>query len=556
MHFPAEITKPAVEKKLADNQRTFSVTGTGTIPDYLRKNLFIWFHGRTPFRNAGVDAGDGWKEKPLYQNIHVIALTALLLRVLAVLASDFIHYPDEIFQYLEQGHRLAFGYGNIPWEYRHGVRSWILPGLISVLLQPFRIPGLDNPHIYVPAIKIFFSALSVSCIYASFVIVRKFSSERAALVAAWFTCFWYELIYFAGKATPETLAAYCLVSALALAVSQPGAVRAACIGFLCVFSTALRLQYLPLALIVLVFSLFQLDRPKRIGAMVVFLAGIALAGLLDYVTWGGFWASYYLNYRYNVVYRISWYFGMQSRLYYINALRLSSGGLFLLVLPPSLLPSLIKKTWLPLLCVLAVIVPHSLPMHKEYRFMFAAIPFFCMLTAVVLTDGLAGIGDKSHLGRNLTAYVLTALLLISLSGMFRILPDQSEIYRPLISRDDILPAYLFLHDEPGLAAVYNAYGPWFYSGGFYYLHRNVPVYYPDNLAAIAQNDYRSLVSHIVCSSGFPPVPGFTPVFRSGDLEIRKNVAAPPAYRSLNLDTQNMIQKGLDDRWKPLVSPRL
>ncbi len=35
-------------------------------------------------------------------------------------------WPDEIFQTLEQGHRLAFGYGIIPWEFREGVRFyWI-----------------------------------------------------------------------------------------------------------------------------------------------------------------------------------------------------------------------------------------------------------------------------------------------------------------------------------------------------------------------------------------------------------------------------------------------
>ncbi len=529
------------------------MTGTGTIPDLVQKNIFHWFPRRTPYQDRGIDSGDTGKKHPLYRNIHAIALTAFLVRLIVVFAFDFIHHPDEIFQYLEQGHRLAFGYGIIPWEYRHGIRSWALPGLIASVLQSFRILGLDNPRVYVAAVKILFSALSISLVYASFIIVRKFASERAALIAAWFACFWYELVYFAGRATPEALAAYSLVTALSLAVSRPGPFQAAAIGFLCAFSAALRLHYLPLAAVVLLFTLFRLDRPRRIVMVAVFFAGIALAGYLDYVTWGGFWASYYMNYRYNVAYRISWYFGMLPPLYYITALRWSSGGLFWLALPPSLLPSLFKKTWLLLACALAVILPHSLPMHKEFRFIFAAAPFLCMLTAIVLSDGLAGIGDRSHFGRHITTYAMAAFLLISLSGMLQKLPDQNEIYRPITTRDEILPAYLFLHDEPGLVAVYNTYRPWYRTGGYYYLHRKVPIYYPGDLTA-ATDDYRTLVSHIVCSHGFPSVPGFISVYRSGDLEIRRIASAPPAYRSLHLDTQNILMPGLDGRLKPLVTP--
>ena len=37
-------------------------------------------------------------------------------------------WADEIFQTLEQGHRLAFGYGLVPWEYQSGARSGSCPG--------------------------------------------------------------------------------------------------------------------------------------------------------------------------------------------------------------------------------------------------------------------------------------------------------------------------------------------------------------------------------------------------------------------------------------------
>ncbi len=43
-----------------------------------------------------------------------------------------IHYPDEVMQSLEQAHRLVFGSGLVPWEFRDGARSWLLPGMLAV----------------------------------------------------------------------------------------------------------------------------------------------------------------------------------------------------------------------------------------------------------------------------------------------------------------------------------------------------------------------------------------------------------------------------------------
>ena len=55
------------------------------------------------------------------------------LRFLLAELSPNIHHPDELFQYLEQAHRLVFGYGVVPWEFRVGTRSWLLPGFLGGL---------------------------------------------------------------------------------------------------------------------------------------------------------------------------------------------------------------------------------------------------------------------------------------------------------------------------------------------------------------------------------------------------------------------------------------
>lgn len=68
------------------------------------------------------------------KGIHVVTVTGLAMRLALALLSDHIHHPDKVFQYLEQGHRLVFGYGYVPWEFRFGTRSWIAPGIASLSL--------------------------------------------------------------------------------------------------------------------------------------------------------------------------------------------------------------------------------------------------------------------------------------------------------------------------------------------------------------------------------------------------------------------------------------
>src|SRR5215470_12372338 len=58
---------------------------------------------------------------------------ALLLRVVAIISFPSLHHPDENFQLFEQAHRIAFGYRVVPWEFREGIRSPVLPYLLAGL---------------------------------------------------------------------------------------------------------------------------------------------------------------------------------------------------------------------------------------------------------------------------------------------------------------------------------------------------------------------------------------------------------------------------------------
>ena len=66
-------------------------------------------------------------------------------------------WADEIFQTLEQGHRLAFGYGLVPWEYQSGARSWLLPGVIGGFMKLLAKLGLDQGLGLVVGTKLLFA---------------------------------------------------------------------------------------------------------------------------------------------------------------------------------------------------------------------------------------------------------------------------------------------------------------------------------------------------------------------------------------------------------------
>ena len=59
-----------------------------------------------------------------------ICVAGLVARLAVYYLRPGIVAPDEVFQYLEQAHRLVFHVGLVPWEYVLGIRNWLIPGAI------------------------------------------------------------------------------------------------------------------------------------------------------------------------------------------------------------------------------------------------------------------------------------------------------------------------------------------------------------------------------------------------------------------------------------------
>ena len=201
-------------------------------------------------------------ERPWKYLLPVLAL-AFVARAAIALSGDFVLHPDEIMQYLEPAHRLVFGNGVIYWEYFYGARSWLVPGLVAGVLKLFDIVGLGQPFWYVGGVKLVFCAISLLIPAGMYFFARWHFGETAARVALLMGAFWYELVGFAHKPMTEFVATALLVSLLALCVRPvPDRLRVVLMAaVLAVLVAAIRVQYAPLALLIL--GLFFLRTGKK-----------------------------------------------------------------------------------------------------------------------------------------------------------------------------------------------------------------------------------------------------------------------------------------------------
>lgn len=481
---------------------------------------------------------------PTWNGVHVLAAAALLLRLTVAWWSERIHHPDELFQYLEQAHRLVYGYGFVPWEYRFGVRNWALPGALAGLLEFLRVLGIDRPTAYIPIVKSAFAVLSVGVVYASYAIGRNLFEEQTGRLAAGFAAVWYELLYASIVPTPEVLGAYAIFGGLALLTAQPSGRRMLLAGLLLGSSVALRVQYaVPAGALWLMVLVVQGWRP----ALLIAISGAAVlvgAGALDAWTWGIPFVSFYNVVVLNLVHGVNLIFDTKPLLWYFWALSVASAGLFVIAIGYGMLTW--KMCWPILLLVASVVIPHSLVPHKEYRFVVLVGPLLLPLLADAIVRGLPHLGG-AFATRAAWSMAVVAVLAVSLLGC---------VARGVYKRDDRLLATLEISRHADVAAVLDLTGEWPHAGGFYYLHRNVPYYFREQVDGLPATDYRTLASHVLVPAGQQDIPGFRVAKTYRSVAILEQISPPDGYRRLAKDGREPRLGPVDDRLTPIVRPRI
>jgi phosphatidylinositol glycan class B len=321
-----------------------------------------------------------------------LAVAALAIRIAAAVLLPNIVHQDETFQYLEQGHRLAFGVGLAPWEYIVGARSWAFPGLIAGILELARLFD-DTPETGNFAVAVFMSTLSLSPVICGYLWGWRIGGLRTAIAVGGINAVWFELVYFAPHTLAENMAAdaliaglYCIypgrpsISPKALALGglllglafifRVQLAPAIAVAVIAICRTQIRLRYLPLLL----------------GAALP----VMLAGLLDGLTWDWPFQSMTLNFWINLKEGVAAEFSRAPPYQYLSLAVTYWSGAFALIVCLAALGG--RRLPVLLLVALTIFAAHTMLSHKEYRFNYPALPLLITLVGVGSAEVAARIG--------------------------------------------------------------------------------------------------------------------------------------------------------------------
>ena len=498
----------------------------GPETSWLDRILGEALHSQTP-------AGRPWKLLPL------VLTLAFAARAAVALSGDFVVHPDEIMQYLEPAHRLVFGSGVIYWEYFYGARSWLIPGVVAGILRLFDAVGFGDPFWYVGGVELAFCALSLLIPAGMYFFARRHFGELSGRVALLAGAFWYELVAFAHKPMTEFVATALLMPLLMLCV-RPAPDRLCVVlpaALLAVLTAAVRVQYAPLALLVL--GLLFLRTGKKVQLVVAAAAVLVAVGALDALTWnGGLFHSYLTNIRVNLAlgdlragespfHQFAWW------------LLIASAGIAALCILAALRN--LRRYALLLVLIALTLLIHSTQSHKEYRFIFVVIPLYLLIGSDVAAQLSSRVGNRV---RALAAALFAA---VSLTGILNALPYQDRVYRAwsretgmvsfLRGQDPIFAAYRYLSSAPGVAGVWQVDRHYFNLPGYYHLHRAIPFYDASTGRLIFAGRERTeveaisaSVSHVVSADPATTIPGYSVEREFGGIRILRRDANEPAVR--------------------------
>ncbi|HUK60435.1 MAG TPA: hypothetical protein VLV50_14495 [Stellaceae bacterium] len=418
-----------------------------------------------------------------------IVLAAFLLRFLLIVLTPNLHQPDEIYQSIEQAHRLVYGTGLVPWEFQYGARSWLVPGALAGVMWLARLVG-DGPAYYLPAIFAALSLLSTSCVVIAFLWGRRFYGLAGGFVAAWAMALSADAVYFGPRAGQEEIAAHLLVIAAYLA--EPGyrpQGRARLIVAGLVFGLVFDVRYhlAPALAVIVLWAGWGAWRARLAPVLAGAFASALAGGLLDWPTWGFPFASVWYNSVYNSLYGVNASFGAGGGATYFALLALFWGAGIAII--PFL--AVIGSYRLPMLGVAALVTfaEYTALPHKELRILYPAILLAVMLAALGLARLAVWAEARLRAEGRIPAHAwhTCGLAAAGLWALFSAGESASGGYAPLWRQDEnALRAALAVAAMPSACGVGLWGMSWPSSGGYSYLHVPGPLYLPKDEAELAR----------------------------------------------------------------------
>ncbi len=400
---------------------------------------------------------------------------ALGLRVCALLVFPGMHHPDEVFQVLEQAHRLAFGYGITPWEFQDGIRSMVIPIVLSKIWSVAE-PVVGGPQGYVHLARFLVAVLSLTTFAAVYRMGLRTSTTHA-LIAGVVAATWFEIVYFSFRYATEAIAFNFLIIALCLA-SVPArdltSRRLMMIGFCAALAFVLRMHF-GVGLVILAFWVGGPQvRARWLPMIVGALPPLLVFGAVDWATWGVPFGSFIETIKVNLIAEKASDFGTKPAAFILGQVYSRWSAALPILIALIVFRARESKLWLAV--ALAILISHSLIPHKEYRFFVPALGCLVIMAAMASAD-LVERGRALGLTLGLKqARILTPLALTLWVAVSATLAFGQGYIREWYRSGELMKIEWWLAKQPDLCGVLIYDYHWTQTGGYTYLHRNVPLY--------------------------------------------------------------------------------
>jgi len=421
---------------------------------------------------------------------------AFALRIGLAVGSPNIFFPDEVFQTLEQAHRLVYGYGVVSWEWRLGMRSWVFPTFLAGVMRATAWMGPASAG-YVIGTEIVLSLISLVTIWFGYAWAKRASGKPAAMVAALACSFYFGLVFFAPKALNEIAAAHVLLPGLYLGVygeKLGERKRLFLAGLLCALAACLRIQLLP----ALVFAMIYFCYPRWRVRVPVVIAGaslpVLLFGMADWMA-GYFPLQSFIRYfEYNVLRGPGKELTLEQPWYwYVLVLLVLVGPAVLLLFHGAR-----RSPFLAIFCAI-VVVSHSLIPHKEIRFLYPILAPAITLAAMGIVDllgeikrGLIFLENPKWIVAISVAFLFVSSALLALHCTRWCETRWGE------------GAFDRLGREPALCGVGIYQLKWWESAGYTHLYQNVPIIPMESPAQLAKD--APSINALIAPANSPDLP--------------------------------------------------
>jgi GPI mannosyltransferase 3 len=401
--------------------------------------------------------------------IAAIVVIAVLLRSVAAIVDSF-YYDDEIGQYIEQAHRIVFGFGTIPWEYHFGMRNWLIPLFLtpSMALGNLIAPQSDL-YLVLPRLCMAFASLPI--LWAAFTLGNR-TSRGHALAALFVSALWYEFIFFGTRTLSEPIAVALILPAAALGLSENARRSHLTIaGLLLGLGVLLRFQYaVPIAILGL--GCLAVDARARI--LPLFIGGVLAAtcgAAVDLAMGMVPFKWLFINFYQNIVANQSANYGVSNPFSYVADISIWWG----IATAPLLALLMIGYRHQRLLVWAAVanLGLHMMIGHKEYRFIFLTVAIFMIVAAMGSVD--VALWARQRFPK-LRPKLLAAILAAAWAATSAELASSATMMPRWTSFEATLKAMAKVGRDPLSCAVAIDANLYWKSGAYSRLHKNIPIY--------------------------------------------------------------------------------